>query len=303
MAKLHHKLGITSLVLRCFIPDSASIVGAGKAGLTFSSSGLIISTICDNEATPTTYSAGGSTIETITTLGTYAAPTATKCRFKEVDATNFPGVYEIQIADARFNVTNARNIMISVQVTGGAPSFMEIQFSHVPVNVLQINGDATAPVNLALAYNGTGYADGTLQAATGTTATLAAGASAVDNYYKNMMLQPIGGTGGGQAPRLITGYVGSTKVATLGGPAWATTCDNTTTYALLPFVDVFRSIVCESAGSYTAQQILSTLMAALAGTNPSSGTYKTPDGSANRIVGTGSTSAPFRSGITITPSS
>src|SRR5689334_19109019 len=75
--------------------------GQGLTGLTFSSSGLIISTITDNEAAATAYTQAGSTIETISTLATYAAPTATKCRFKEVDATNHPGLYEIQFADAR----------------------------------------------------------------------------------------------------------------------------------------------------------------------------------------------------------
>ena len=42
-----------------------------------------------------------------------AAPTATKCRFKEVDATNHPGVYEFQFADARFAVSNAKRLVIS----------------------------------------------------------------------------------------------------------------------------------------------------------------------------------------------
>jgi len=68
--------------------DSTSTTGGAKTGLTFSSSGLIISTIADNESTATAYTQAGSTTETITTLGTFAAPTATKCRFKEVDATN-----------------------------------------------------------------------------------------------------------------------------------------------------------------------------------------------------------------------
>src|SRR5438045_1402800 len=78
--------------------------GYGKTALTSASTGLIISTICDNEATPTVYTVAGSTIETITTLGTYAAPTATKCRFKLIDDTNNPGDYELQFADARYAV-------------------------------------------------------------------------------------------------------------------------------------------------------------------------------------------------------
>ncbi len=119
MSKSNFKNGLTSNKVRVFIPDTTSVIGAGKTGLTFSSSGLIISTIADNEATATTYTQAGSTIETISTLGTFAAPTATKCRFKEVDATNHPGIYEIQIADARFAVSSARSLIISLPPVSG----------------------------------------------------------------------------------------------------------------------------------------------------------------------------------------
>lgn len=112
--------GQASIVLRVKILDSGVSTGAGKTGLLFSSSGLIISTIADNEASATTYTAAGSTTETIVTLGTYAAPTATKCRFKEVDATNHPGVYEIQIADARFAVSSAKSLLVSISGVSGA---------------------------------------------------------------------------------------------------------------------------------------------------------------------------------------
>lgn len=93
--------------------------GNGKTGLTSSSTGLIISTAADNEATATAYTAAGSTIESITTLGTYAAPTGTKCRFKEYDATNHKGIYEIQIADARFAVSSAKSMLISISGVSG----------------------------------------------------------------------------------------------------------------------------------------------------------------------------------------
>jgi hypothetical protein len=123
MAMVGYKNGQTSIVKRFKLRDSSSTVGAGLTGLTFSSTGLVISTIADNEATPTSYTVAGSTIETITTLGTYAAPTATKCRFKEVDATKHPGVYEIQIADARWAVSGAKSIIISIS---GATNLVQV---------------------------------------------------------------------------------------------------------------------------------------------------------------------------------
>jgi hypothetical protein len=78
------------IILRCKVLDSSVSTGAGLTGLSSASSGLIIAAIADVEATTTTYTVAGSNVETITTLGTYAAPTSGKCRFKEVDSTNHP---------------------------------------------------------------------------------------------------------------------------------------------------------------------------------------------------------------------
>ena len=102
----------TSNTFRVVLTNSST--GAPLTGLTNSSTGLIISTICDVEATATAYTVAATNVETITTLGTFAAPTASKCRFREVDATNHPGMYEIQLADARFAITNARFLYTTI---------------------------------------------------------------------------------------------------------------------------------------------------------------------------------------------
>lgn len=125
------KRGATSNILRVFLQDSTSTTGAGKTALTNTSTGLIISTIADNEATATTYTAAATNVETVTTLGTFAAPTASKCRFREVDATNFPGVYEIHIADARYAVASSTQLLVSIQCTGVAPVMAEVQLIAV----------------------------------------------------------------------------------------------------------------------------------------------------------------------------
>lgn len=161
--KLTHKHGVTSVILRMKILDSASTTGAGKTGLTSASAGLIISTIANNEATATVYAQASSNIETITTLGTYAAPTASKCRFKEVDATNHKGVYEIQIADARFAVANARTLLVSISGAAGAVEVdAEIQLvSYDPYDTVRLG--LTALPNVAAGANGglpTGNASG-----------------------------------------------------------------------------------------------------------------------------------------------
>lgn len=72
----------------------------------------------------------------------------------------------------------------------------------------------------------------TATAGAATTITLDGSASAVDGFYVNDIILTTGGTGIGQA-RVITAYVGATKVATVA--TWTTNPDNTTTFAILPF--------------------------------------------------------------------
>jgi hypothetical protein len=60
----------------------------------------------------------------------------------------------------------------------------------------------------------------TAQAGAASTITLDTGASAVDDFYNNMAITIVSGTGAGQT-RYISDYVGSTKVATVGS-AWGT---------------------------------------------------------------------------------
>jgi hypothetical protein len=154
------KRGATSNIIRVFLQDSASTTGAGKTALTNTSSGLIISTIADLEATATTYTSSATNVETITTLGTFAAPTASKCRFREVDATNFPGVYEIHIADARFAVANSTQLLISIQCTGVAPVYVEYQL--VVVDLMNgVHFGLTALPNTAVTTNGSLITSGT----------------------------------------------------------------------------------------------------------------------------------------------
>lgn len=123
-----------SRIVRVKLLDSTSTTGAGKTGLTSASAGLIISTIADVEATPTAYTQAGGTIETVATLGTYAAPTATKCRFKEVDATNHPGLYELQFADARMSVASAKELIVSIHGAAGlAQGDLRVELSRFDI--------------------------------------------------------------------------------------------------------------------------------------------------------------------------
>lgn len=103
------------LIFHVFAQDSASTTGAGKASIAFGSWTCYY--IRSGEAI-----SGAITPQDITTIGTYAAPTAnTNIRIKAVDNTNMIGMYEIQIHADWVNTTNTcQSITIYLTATGVA---------------------------------------------------------------------------------------------------------------------------------------------------------------------------------------
>ena len=165
----YRKHSATSNIVRFVLRHS--ITGDGLTGLSNASSGLIIATITDNEAATTTYTVGSSNVETITTLATYAAPTASKCRFKEVDATNHKGLYEFQFADARFSVSSARSLRITVT---GATNLLT---AHWRIALVQFDPFDTVRLGLTALPNAAAEASGglpTLSAAQASNGTIQA---------------------------------------------------------------------------------------------------------------------------------
>lgn len=91
--------------------------GGPKTTLTSASSGLKIALKRELSAAPTVYS--GSNIESITTVGAFVAPTSGKVRFKEISASDLPGWYQIQIANALVDTADtSRFITGMIQCTG-----------------------------------------------------------------------------------------------------------------------------------------------------------------------------------------
>ena len=85
---------------------------------------------------------------------------------------------------------------------------------------------------------GTGYVNthtGTAQAGTATTITLASTASATNDIYNGMTVYISSGTGSGQI-KVITDYVGATKVATVS--TWTTNPANDSVYEVMPLVTI-----------------------------------------------------------------
>lgn len=136
--KYQRKRGSTSNMLRVFIQDNTATDGTGLTGLVFNSTNLQISVIREFDSTPTIYT--GANIENITTIGTFQAPsTSSKCRFKVVDGTNMPGMYEIHFHDdaGHFGAGDAsKNLQIYVfEITTTnldiAPNPSEIQLTAI----------------------------------------------------------------------------------------------------------------------------------------------------------------------------
>lgn len=116
----------------------------------------------------------------------------------------------------------------------------------------------------------------TAQAGASTTITLNTGASAVDNFYNGSAIVIRSGTGSGQT-KTITGYVGSTKVATVNS-AWSVNPDATSVFCVYrteTFEDMATSFVPARTASF--QRVVDAFSAAdfatfFAGLAPTEGT-------------------------------
>ena len=244
MAILSRDNGTQNHIIRIGLVDSST--GAPKTSLTNTTSGLIVAAIADIEATTTAYTAAASLIDTITTLGTYQAPSATHCRFKEVDATNHPGLYEIHLPNTRFAVTGASYLDISVQAAASSVAVSMERYDLdaqvdlfainattvtapsgvLAVNAAQINGVSAETLGLEIA----GRVKGTISAASGgytPTANLFECANITDaagfSLYQNRGFLVTSGTQAKSIGTIRSDLVGTTGrrflVATLVGGA------------------------------------------------------------------------------------
>lgn len=106
--------GATDQTIDIFIPDSSSTTGGGLTGLVFNSSGLTCY-----------YRKGATGTATALTLATQTVGGAhSDGGFVEVDATNMPGIYRLDLSDTM--VSSAGNSTIYLQgATNMAPVMIE----------------------------------------------------------------------------------------------------------------------------------------------------------------------------------
>ena len=145
MAKLSRKKGIVSQILHIFIQDASSTTGAGLTGLVYNTASLACRYI----------NAGGTlsgaiTLQDITTLGTYEAPTAnTNMRFKEVSsASPSQGVYELHLHNDWLNLTGGSLVIMLAGATNMAQTRLEIDL-QADANVTHWLGTACATPTVA----------------------------------------------------------------------------------------------------------------------------------------------------------
>lgn len=145
--------------------------------------------------------------------------------------TGLAGAADSEVSLDGGNFADCTNEIAEIGTTGWywiTLEAAEMQASSVALKVL--SGDygyhATLyPVRCATLATGTAAAGGAA------TLTLAAGSVIADGEYDGCVLQLTGGTGQGQAARIISS-VASTRVLTVQAE-WLTTPDDTTTYAVL----------------------------------------------------------------------
>lgn len=181
-------------------------------GLSGTTVGTITTYTGDTPQTGDTFARVGAAGAGLTALG--------DSRIANLDATVTSRTKPADTQAAVTTVTNLTNAPTSGDFT--ATMKTSLNAATPAVTVSDKTGFSLAALDAPALENGTA------QAGAASTVTLRSGASATDSLYRGQEIEIYGGTGVGQA-RIITAYVGSTKVATVD-EAWTTQPDNTSTY-------------------------------------------------------------------------
>lgn len=168
-----------------------------------------------------------TTAKVETTAGTDAAPTAASNAIRAE-----PSDWQPNLETEQTNFSRG-SISMSAPIIAGGMAKMTVKTALMG----SATAGTTAP-DIGTLFRGCAMSQtllaadvtGTAQAGAAGTITLAAGASAVDNLYRGLVLETTGGTGPSQR-RVISAYNGTSKVATIY-PNFTVTPDATTTYAI-----------------------------------------------------------------------
>lgn len=135
MAKDEVVRGSTSQMFDVFIQNAGATNGSGLTGLTQASAGLTCYYHIDNAAAATAMTLVTATVGTFTANG-----------FKEVDATNQPGVYQLMPPNAAFSNTTSRRVIFYLKgATNMAPAVFEIALKAIDTNNATTSGIGALP--------------------------------------------------------------------------------------------------------------------------------------------------------------
>ena len=168
--------GSTDQSIDVFLQDSSSSTGAGLTGLLYNSAGLTCY-----------YREGATGTSTQLTLATQTVGGAhSDGGFVEVDSTNMPGVYRLDLSDTMVSDEGYNTIYLQ-GATNLLATAIRINLNPVPSDVVKVDGNATAADNLEFQYDGTTGLSGDTFPATqlqvGGIATGAGGISAVADSF------------------------------------------------------------------------------------------------------------------------
>lgn len=146
MPKFSRVAGATSQSVSIFIQDSSSTTGAGLTGLAYNTSSLVAYY---------TFTGANATATAIT-LATLAAVNSAYSSggFKEIDATNMPGLYRLDIPNAALAASSGNLSTIMLKgATNMAPCLLEIELTAWN-NQDSVRGGMTAMPNAAAGASG-----------------------------------------------------------------------------------------------------------------------------------------------------
>lgn len=147
---------------------------------------------------------------------------------------------------AAANATNAPTRVGSEAMYLWSASASEMNADFISVTLIDSGSGAGTPADVNFQIMTQKFFDArTLrqELATGgaaSTVTLDTLASAIDDFYNEMTISIVGGTGAGQS-RTISDYVGATKVVTISR-AWSTTPDTTSAFVITCGADVWDQL-------------------------------------------------------------
>lgn len=226
------KKGSTSVSEYFFIADSSQTDGRGLTGLVFNSAGLVGSYAREQSA------------RVAITLATLAAATTawSSGGFVEVDSTNMPGIYRLDVPNAAY--ASGANV-VTVMLKGASNMVMTplaIQLHDQTTfdsNVTHLNSSATAAAQLAL--SSVGIFSGTVDTATFTATTtdfevaIAAPSTpaAVNDHFNGRVLIFTSGTVAGQGASISDDTYTANSKHKLTVPALTSIPANGVTFVIL----------------------------------------------------------------------